>query len=139
MDSTEWLYHGTSSEYLEAILRHGITVGNYWGSYRSAHHYGSICADDTGTDLVIFRKPLNSFNLTLLGHDDNTVIYPPTRLLESSESALFVRWLNSARNWRACLEIYESVRYFGNMHVRETDVVTLQGDQDARKTNEEGP
>ena len=126
-----YLYHGTSSTALQAILANGgiMKAPSYWGSERIAQYYAEVAVEEeeeNGNDEaseVILRVPLQRFNSKHFIPDQNSIAEPIAYTLGTTEDKLWAQWKKCKDTWQDCLRIYESVVYKSPVKITQADVL----------------
>lgn len=128
------LYHGTSTKWLDQILRDGlepchmtgaVLMGCYTDDRDVAIHHAVEMAEFEEADPVLFRLPASRFDVARFTLDDKFVELHPSAgrgtyaLAVVGEDA----WENAPWTWRAMLRIAGSVGYTGTIPVARCDIV----------------
>lgn len=129
------LYHGTSTKWLDQILRDGLApchltgeveMGCYADERAIAVHHAVEMADAEDADPVLFLLPTSRFDVARFVLDDKFVELRP-----SSGRGLFAlamvgdeAWENAPWTWTAMLRLAGSVGYTGTIPVSRSDIVT---------------
>lgn len=129
-----FLYHGTSTKWLEQILREGlkpchmtgeVLMGCYTDDRSVAIHHAVEMADFEEADPVLFLLPTDRFDVARFTLDDKFVELHPSAgrgsyaLATVGEDA----WENAPWTWLAMLRIAGSVGYTGTVPVARHDIV----------------
>lgn len=116
-----FLYHGTSTDGLESILKDGKIDGHsYWGVQEIADMYGS--------GQQVFRVPISRFNAKALRPDEQMIFDPyflgrGDELDEEGYSQLDHAWAASKKTWQDSLRIWGAVAYDKDLPVVEADLM----------------
>ncbi len=128
------LYHGTSTKWLDQILRDGlkpchltgeVVMGCYTDDREIAIHHAVEMADFEDAAPVLFRLPMDRFDVEKFTLDDKFVELHP-----SAGRGRFVvemvggeAWENAPWTWLAMLRLAGSVGYTGTIPVSQGDLV----------------
>jgi hypothetical protein len=128
------LYHGTSTKWLDQILRDGlkpchltgaVEMGCYADDRDIAIHHAVEMADFEEADPVLFRLPTSRFDVAGFTVDDKFIELRPSAgrgkfvLAMVGEEA----WENAPWTWLAMLRLAGSVGYTGTVPVSRADLV----------------
>ncbi len=128
------LYHGTSTKWLDQILRDGlepchmtgeVLMGCYTDDREIAIHHAVEMADFEEADPVLFRLETSRFDASLFTLDDKFVELHPSA--GRGSYALSVvgadAWEAAPWTWLAMLRIAGSIGYTGTIAVAPADIV----------------
>lgn len=119
-----FLYHGTTSNHIEDILKYGMKSPSWWGSYEIAREYALNTLDAErgfGAPLII-KKKIDDFDKSAFAIDAPSIQEPLTLTLGKSEEEVWEEWENSDQTWEDCLDIVESVKYTKKVDIDRNEV-----------------
>lgn len=128
------LYHGTSTKWLDQILRDGlepchmtgaVLMGCYTDDRAVAIHHAIEMADYEDADPVLFGIPTSRFDISRFTLDDKFVELHPSagRGVHALATVGADPWENAPWTWLAMLRIAGSVGYTATIPVGRGDIV----------------
>lgn len=133
-----FLYHGTSTRYLEQILRDGLAPCHMTGAVLMccyaddpaiSWHHAECMAEAEDADPVLFRIPIGRFDTAKFTLDDKFVELGPSagRGVAPYRAAGEEAWESAPWTWRAMLHLAGAVGYVDTLPVSRGDLVAADG------------
>lgn len=133
-----FLYHGTSTKYLDQMLRDGlepchmtgaVLMGCYADDPAIAWHHAECMAEAEEADPILFRIPIDRFDPGSFTLDDKFVELAPSsgRGVALYHATGHAAWERAPWTWRAMLHLAGSVGYVETIPVSRDDLVALDG------------
>ena len=109
-----WLFHATSRDRLEAILREGLNPVCYLARMEVAKYYAET-VEDEGEVPVLLAVSVTALELVRLEADLPGIQEPLTYTLKMTEEDVREAWDKSGQKWEDSLAIIKSVRCRGGI------------------------
>lgn len=135
-DLPEFLYHGTSTLYLDRMFEGGLEPCNMTGEVLMccladdagiAAHHAQCMAEFEGRTPVVFKIPVSKLNPNLFALEDNFVRIGPSvgRGNAVMDTVGEKAWMEAPWTWRAMLKVAGAVGYTGVIPVSRADLVPV--------------
>jgi len=132
---TDFLYHGTTTEFLDVIGEEGFSGESYWTSNQTlAGYYADIAAEDEGGESYILKVPFSKFDSSKFGPDRVSILEPITFIIGKTEDEVLAEWDASGKTWQDSLRIVDSVSYYGALQMEDLKTGVLHRQAVIKKT-----
>lgn len=110
------LYHGTTSNRIDSILRDGLNGPSYWGDEFIAQEFADERARKDGGEAIIFAVDIRRFD------EDRLVANEIAEGVAATISRDDAFQLEGVRTWQESFAVTGSVLYLGKLQVTEYDL-----------------
>lgn len=108
------LYHATSTDNIEAIIKDGLRSGAYLtNSAEQAEYYADTISDEGKVPIIIeldLSELISAVGEDNIEPDHPSIAEPITSTLELDEDEVYEAWEEAEGTWRDSLEIVNSVK-----------------------------